>query len=224
MSDTTVTVDPPLPNSPEARTPSGELKNQAPTTTPTSSPTPSETPTETPPPEEAKAAPAAPEKYDDFKLPEGVKLEGDSLKSAQDLFKGLNLPQESAQKLVDFHVAQLKASSESSSRAYEDMRADWQARTKADPDLGPKLPQIKETVGRALDSLGDAKLVADFRQAMDITGAGDHPAFVKAFYKLAQSVTEGRHVSGQNPSQFGQIKPGTDGKPTVAQALYPNNP
>jgi hypothetical protein len=211
------------------------LKNQS-SSQPSTTSTPPLSPTETPPAstetadgktvltKAEEAPPSAPEKYEDFKLPEGVKLEGDQLKSAQDLFKDLNLPQDSAQKLIDFHVAQLKASTETSNKAYEDMRSDWQTKTKADPELGPKLPQIKETIGRALSTLNDPKLVSEFSQAMDLTGAGDHPAFVKAFYKLSQAVTEGRHVQGSGPSSFGQLRPGTDAKPSVARAMYPNNP
>jgi hypothetical protein len=39
---------------------------------------------------------------------------------------------------------------------------------------------------------------------MNLTGAGDHPAFVKAFNKLAAFVTEGSHVTGKGPSDLGQ--------------------
>ncbi len=221
MSDTTVTTEAPLPNSPEARTPTGELKDasQTTTTTPTD-PTPPE-PKAEPKPE----APAgAPEAYTDFTLPEGVKLEGETLKSAQELFKALNLPQDGAQKLVDFHLGQIRAATEASSKAYDDMRASWQTAAKADPEIGPKMTQIKENVGRLYDAIGDAKLVGEFKQIMDLTGAGDNPAFIKVLNKLSSFVTEGRHVTGAQPSKFGQTAPGTGERPSTAHALYPNNP
>ncbi len=231
MSDTTVTTEAPLMNSDAVRNPDGSMKDQSSSTQTQTSTTES---TETKPEStttskestttETKAPEGAPEKYADFTLPEGVKLEGDVLKSAQELFKTQNLSQTQAQSLVDFHLAQLKAATEASSNAYNDMRSDWQAKTKADPEIGTKLTAVKETVGRALDTLNDPKLVADFRAAMDLTGIGDHPAFIKAFYKLAQSVVEGKHVSGAQPSKFGQIAPGTNERPTAAHALYPNNP
>src|SRR6266403_5217690 len=124
MSDTTVTTEAPLPNSPEARTPTGELKDASQTTTMT--PT-EEKPLETTPPEpKPEPTPGAPETYTDFTLPEGVKLEGETLKSAQELFKALNLPQDGAQRLVDFHLGQIRAATEASSKAYEDMRSAWQ--------------------------------------------------------------------------------------------------
>ena len=227
MPDTTVTIEAPMPNSPEARTPTGELKDVSQTTTTTSTETipetkPEPTPTETKP--EIKPEAGAPEKYEDFKLPDGVKLEGETLKAATDLFKELGLPQANAQRLVDFHIAQLKAAAEAPDKALDDMRADWKTKSEADPDIGPKAKAIKETVGRALDTLGDAKLVADFRSLMDLTGAGDHPAFIKVIAKFAERVVEGRHVAGAQPSKFGQTAPGTNERPTAAQALYPNNP
>src|SRR5258707_1164387 len=220
MSDTTVTTEAPLPNSPEARTPTGELKDLAqPTTT---------TPTETTPPESSvepkPETPGAPEAYTDFTLPEGVKLEGETLKSAQELFKALNLPQDGAQRLVDFHLGQIRAATEASSKAYEDMRSAWQTAAKADPEIGPHMTKIKENVGRLYDAIGDAKLVGEFKSIMDLTGAGDNPAFIKVLNKLSSFVAEGRHVTGAQPSKFGQQAPGTNERPSAAQALYPNNP
>src|SRR5258705_2688479 len=220
MSDTTVTTEAPMPNSPEARTPTGELKDQA-------QPTPTTTPTEPPePPVEPKpeSPTGAPEAYTDFNLPEGVKLEGETLKAATDLFKELGLPQANAQRLVDFHLSQIKAATEASSKAYDDMRAGWQTAVRADAEIGPHMAKIKENVGRLYDAIGDAKLVGEFKSIMDLTGAGDNPAFIKVLNKLSSFVTEGRHVTGAQPSKFGQSAPGTSGRPSAAHALYPNNP
>src|SRR6266436_4471453 len=223
MSDTTVTTEPPLPNSPEARTPTGELKDASQTTTTTLTDPTSTSTSESPEPK-PETAPGAPDKYTDFTLPEGVKLEGETLKSAQDLFKALNLPQDGAQRLVDFHLGQIRAATEASSKAYEDMRADWQAKSKADAEIGPHMAKIKENVGRLYDAIGDAKLVGEFKSIMDLTGAGDNPAFIKVLNKLSSFVTEGRHVTGTQPSKFGQQAPGTNERPSTAHALYPNNP
>jgi len=56
---------------------------------------------------------------------------------------------------------------------------------------------------------------------MDSTGAGDNPAFIKAFYKLAQRVTEGSYVQGRGPAEV--TAPGGR-RPSPAQAMYPNLP
>jgi hypothetical protein len=187
---------------------------------------PSTTPTEPPAPTEPKApetkAAGAPEKYEDFKLPEGIKLEGESLTAAQGLFKSHGLSQEAAQSMIDFHVAQLTAAAEAPAKAYNEMRDGWKTAAQADPDIGPKAAAIKENIGRAYDTLGDPKLVADFKEAMNLTGVGDHPAFIKVLNKWATQVTEGRNVRAGGPSEHGQNAKGQNERPNVAQGMYPN--
>lgn len=232
----------PLPNAPEARTETGEIKDaslsptQTTTTEPSTTSTTSAT-TETTSAtddgttlltkkegEETKAPEGAPEKYEAFKLPEGIELKGEQLEAATKLFKDLNLPQAAAQSLVDFHSAQLKAAATAGTETMNTMRSDWQAAVKADPEIGSRLPAVKAEVSRALDSLNNPTLVTEFKAAMDLTGVGDNLAFIKAFYKMAQMVNEGRPVSGKGPSVHGQSPSGTQPKPSAAQSLYPNLP
>lgn len=182
------------------------------------------TPSEVIKPEEKKPETSVvPEKYE-FTAPEGITFDEPTLAEASTLFKELGLSQENAQKLVDFQAKQMKSISEAPYTAYNAMREGWQNEVKADKEIGNILPKVKETIGRALDTLGDASLVTSFKEAMNLTGSGDHPAFVKAFYKLSQMVVEGRHVSGSGPSPHGQSTKGTAAAPSAAQAMYPNLP
>jgi hypothetical protein len=216
-----------MPNAPEARTETGEIKDQTPTTQPEVPPKaggtakegaeggdrPSllngeETPSE-----------SVPAKYE-FTLPEGFQLDETVNTEVQSMFKDMKLSAANAQKLVDFYAAKTKEAVDAPFELWMDTQKKWVDEVKADPEIGKRLPEVKATVARAIDGLGDAKLAADFRQAMDVTGAGNNPAFIKAFYRLAQQVTEGRHVSGRGPSAEGQVAP--DGRPkTAAEALYP---
>lgn len=170
----------------------------------------------------AESQSGAPESYADFTAPEGTTLNADAIKSASSLFKELGLNQAQAQKLVDFAAKQGRSDVAQLAKAYTDMRQDWRTQLKADPEIGSKLPEVQETVGRVLDGLGDPKLATEVRAALDLTGAGDHPAIVKAFYKLAQKVVEPKHVNGAGPSPEGQRAPGTNDRPSLAQAMYPN--
>jgi hypothetical protein len=113
------------------------------------------------------------------------------------------------------------------------MRNDWQAKVRSDPDLAKAvdkdsgktgLDAVKLDIGRALSALGDPALAQDFKDAMNLTGAGDHPAFVKALWKLSSFVTEGKHVAGSGPSPHGQTDPSKGAPRTGASALYPNLP
>lgn len=215
------------------RTPTGEIKDQSPS--PESTSTTQETPTTTPAkPDQTSSTTddksllnkdtptGAPEKYEDFKVPDGYTLDAEVAKEAGTKFKELNLSQGQAQSLIDFYVAKTQEAFQQPYKAYEDMRKGWVEEVKAHPEIGGKLDQVKTTVARAIDGLGDAKLASDFRQAMDTTGAGDNPAFIRVFYKLAQMVTEGKATDGGKPSPLGQREPGL--KPSAAQAMYPTLP
>lgn len=222
----------PLANDPGTRTETGEIKDLAATPA-------IETPKQPEPKVEAKPddkgksllnkgakdakdeATGAPEKYEPFKVPDGYELDAKVAEEASAVFKDLNLSQPQAQRLIDLYNKQLAETAEAPYKMYEKMRTGWQDVVKADPEIGSKLAEVKTTVSRAIDSLGDPKLAADFRAAMDLTGAGDNPAFVKTFYKLAQLVTEGTHVTGKGP-----VTPkAPDAQPTTAaRALYPNLP
>lgn len=175
-------------------------------------------------PEKKPEATGAPEKYEDFKVPDGFTLDEKVLGEATPMFKAAGLSQEAAQQFVDFFVAKTQETFEQPFRTYKDMRDGWVNEVKADPEIGGKLDQVKTEIARALDGLGDAKLANEFRAAMDITGVGDHPAFVKAFYRFALLLNEGKPTAGKGPSPLGQVAPGASARPSAAQALYPNNP
>jgi len=166
----------------------------------------------------------APDKYEEFNVPDGYTLDPEVATAAGELFKGMNLTQGNAQKLVDFYVTKTQEAFNAPFRAYQDMVEGWVKEVKAHPEIGGKLDQVKATVASAIDSLGDASLARDFRKAMDLTGAGNHPAFVRVFYKLAQMVTEGNAVAGKGPSPHGQAAPGQSTRPSLAQAMYPTLP
>jgi hypothetical protein len=154
-------------------------------------------------------------------VPEGYTLDEAVSKEAGTIFKGMNLSQDQAQKLVDFYVGKTSESANAPYEAWRQTQQEWVKQVKNDPVIGSRLNEVTQTISKAIDGLGDAKLAQDFREAMDYTGAGNNPAFIKAFWKLAQKVTEGGHVAGRGPSELGQRKPG-DGMPSAAAAMYPN--
>jgi len=141
---------------------------------------------------------------------------------AKGIFKELNLTQAQGQKLVDYYVKHTSASASAPYDAWNEMQTKWVNEIKADPYYGPRLNEVKTTISRALDVIGDPTLAGQFREAMDYTGAGNNPAFIKTFYKMAQMVTEGKHVAGNGPSAASQGKPNE--RISAAGAMYPNLP
>lgn len=199
---------PPLPNSAEARTADGTLKDAQ-------TPTPPTTPEAPTTPAEKPAPPVVPDKYD-FKDADPTVVE-----KATPIFKELGLSQDAAQKLVDFYNARAAETS----KLVTDMRSDWRTQTNALPEVATN-PRAVEDMGRAKATIfeNDPKGLAAFNEAMDLTGAGDHPAVVKAMLRFAARVNEGTHVSGAGPSSEGQASPNKAARPSVAQSLYPNLP
>lgn len=223
MADEPTTASVTPGNAPEARSPTGEIVDQQAATTP---PATEAKPTEPAPAEgEKKPEPqAVPEKYE-FKVPDGQQLNEALVAEATPLFKEMGLSQENAQKLFDFHNKTVAEAAAAPMKAYEEMRDAGRKEIVADKDLGDGKsdlkPEVKATIAKAIDALPNAK---EFRAAMDLTGVGDNPAFVRAFAHMAKQLAEGTPVRGSGPSPAGQTAPGAASRTSPAQALYPNLP
>ena len=217
MTESTVLENPtnptptPLANDPAARTETGEIIDRS-ATPPTNEPAP-----------ESKPESAAPATYTDFSVPEGHTLDAAAIESATPLFRELGLSQDQAQKLVDFYSTQVGKINAENEGYMETLRTQWREELKADKDIGGKLDQVKVEIGRGLDRLPPA-VRDNFKAAMDMTGAGDHPAVIKAIHAFASLIGEGTHVSGGGPSPDGQSKTGVASRPSAAQSMYPNLP
>ena len=205
----------------------GTLLNQISTTA-----TPTETPSQTLLNEtqtEKPAEPAGvPEKYE-FKPPadwaeKGYELDDKILSEAEPMLREMGLSQTNAQKLVEFYAKQSMAQYEEGLAMAKKQNDDWRAEAEAHPDLRGKLGQGKEVnvrVGKLLDSLGP-ELSKGFREAMDFTGAGNHPMFIRGMNKLAERLTEGTSVTGGKPSPLGQTNKPNGGTP--GSRIWPNLP
>ncbi len=229
-----------------ARTTDGTIVDQSPTSQPAAQPaTTTQEPTSSPKTEaegktlltegekkeetktsEKKEAGKAPEKYEDYRVPEGFTLDADVKTEADKIFKGLGLSQDQAQSLVDFYTKQTSDAFQAPFKAYQDMTNGWRQESESHPDLSGKLGPGKEVsvrIAKALDGIGDPKLASDFRQLMDLTGAGNHQAFIRVLDSFAKRLTEGTHVAGRGPSRAGQSEPGREA-PGAAAAMWPNLP
>lgn len=202
------------------------------TTTDVTSPAdPTKTDPAIPPPAKTDA-PSVPETYAAFRAPDNYTLDPAAVEAALPIFKELGLTQDQAQKLVDAQIAREIALAKAPDAAVTAMRNEWRGKTNSDAELLATVDKnsgktgmdaVKINIARTLAVL-PVDLQVEFKDAMNLTGAGDHPAFVRAFNKLASFVTEGSHVTGAGPSALGQKPPGAPTKPSAAQALYPTLP
>ncbi len=148
-------------------------------------------------------AKGAPEKYEDFKLPDGVKLDEESLAEAQTAFKELNLPQGSAQKIMDLGVkhtakvaAQLKQQSE---KALSDAGEVWMKEIETDKEFGgAKFKASNEAALRFRDKFTTHEERKALAPLFD-SGWGNFPVLWKMLVRGGLAIGEDRTIDGGNP-------------------------
>jgi hypothetical protein len=159
------------------------------------------------------AAQPEPVTYEDFTLPEGAVLESEALDQARALFAQSKLPQEQAQKFIDLAVSREQAAAQKGVQAFVDLQTRWVSEIKADPEIGgDKLQASMAQAARAIDRLG----VPGLKEALNLTGAGNNPAIVKAFVRLGQMVSEDRFAPGRDAAPPAPKSP--------AETIYDGNP
>ena len=170
----------------------------------------SQTATETPKPDDAKTdakpeetKPTVPDKYDPFSVPDGMAVDEGLSGEFGAVAKELGLPQDQAQKLVDFYTT-------TQQKQIEAMNESWVAAVKSDPEIGgAKLDASLAVAAKAVDAFGGQEL----RQFFDETGMGNHPAMVKLMINIGKRISEDSFIPGQTG---GETK-------SAAEVLYPNH-
>lgn len=153
----------------------------------------------------------------DLKLPEGFTADDKGLAAFAELGTKHGITKDVAQELMGLYVDQLKAGNEASEALWNTMQADNQAKMKADPDFGgAKLDASLKTIAKVIDNPDyGGKDAKEIREALAVTGAGNHPALFRLLTRMSSALTEGKPVTGQAP---------TTQLADPAKALYPNLP
>lgn len=150
-----------------------------------------------------------------FKAPEGVKIDEVAVGAFAGVLNDSALsPQDRGAKLLELHNAELAKVGAANTKAWADTTTKWLGEIKADPKIGgDKITATVSTIAKAIDTLGPEGAKA-FREALDITGAGNNPAVVRALHAFASRLTEGGHVNGTPPGS----------RPSTAALFFPNSP
>ena len=126
----------------------------------------------------------------DFKLPEGVEPAAEQISAYTDVLREHRIPPETGQKLLDLHTATIQRMAENTladqHKAFADVRRQWREEVIGGSGY--------ETALRAIARARDAVVSESDRPAFDRflrdTGAGDHPAFLRAMYRVANLLDE----------------------------------
>jgi hypothetical protein len=159
--------------------------------------------------------PSGPEQmtYEDFVLPDGMTIDAEALERARALFGEVRLPQAHAQKFIDLAVERERAAAERGLKAFLDLQKKWVSELKEDPDIGGE--QFAATVAAAARAI-DRLAIPGLKDALNVTGAGNHPAIVKVFVRLGQMIAEDRFQPGGDTARAAPRSP--------ADVIYDGNP
>ena len=135
----------------------------------------------------------APEKYE-FTPAEGAAFDDVVIGELSSVAKELDLSQGAAQKLVDRLGPKIaERTLVAQAEAFKATNEEWVASAKADKEFGgDKLNENLAVAKKALDAFGTPEL----RELLNTTGIGNHPEFIRAFYRAGLTVSEDKFVSG----------------------------
>ena len=146
-------------------------------------------------PEDKKPEAKAPAEYADFKMPEGVEADTETLKEFRGIAKEMDLTQEQAQKLVDLQTKMVQASAKAQIDAFDAMGKEWAEQTKK--ELGTNLKTELAFAAKARDQFASKELI----QLLDESKMGNHPQVVKFFVAIGKAISEDNPASGKTASK-----------------------
>lgn len=147
--------------------------------------------------------------------PEGIELDPELTKSFTDILANDKLsPQERGQALVDLHAETVKQVTQAVTEQltahgleqFTKMNEEWAKQTAALPEFKANPDAEVGKIFQVLTTLGAGE---EFFTAVDMTGAGNHPAIMQVLHRLVQPFLEGGPVGG-------------DGKPVAGKQLGAN--
>lgn len=134
--------------------------------------------------------------FEPYTLPEGFKADQEKMVEFNTIVANDKLtPQERGQKLVDLYVSETAKMADhmlaEQVRVFGDTRKQWRREIAQDPEMGGAgLKTTENAVARMRDLFVPNKDMAAFKTMLKVTGAGDHPAFIRMMRNVARRLDE----------------------------------
>lgn len=162
-----------------------------------------------PPPE---AAPEVVPVVYEFTMPEGIKAEPEQLSAYTDVLREAGVAPEAGQRLLDMHAAEIQRHAVQTltdqHRIFGETRAGWRQAIAADEELGGAGHRTTmAAAARVRDLLVPEERREAFNDFLRVTGAGDHPEFIRVLARAAKYFDE-----APAPAHTGRPTPDT-GRP-----------
>ncbi|MBQ9240552.1 MAG: hypothetical protein IJ164_04325 [Duodenibacillus sp.] len=149
----------------------------------------------------------APEKYDDFSVPEGYELDKGVSEAFKGVAKELGLTQENAQAVI---TKMTPALAQMQVEQINEISQGFVNRTMSDPEIGgTKWQTAQRDVARIRDMFGkgpDGKMDPDVEEFLN-SPIGNHPGVLKLFARAGRAFGEGGFPQGRSERGGDKIDP-----------------
>lgn len=131
----------------------------------------------------------------EFKLPEGIKAAPEQLSAYTEVLKTNGIKPEIGQALLDQHTTAMQQYAEhllaEQHRVFADTRKQWRDAVTADAQIGGSGHQTAmQAIARMRDLLVPETERSEFNEFLRVTGAGDHPQFLKLLHVASRYLDE----------------------------------
>ncbi len=165
------------------------------------------------------AEPAPLPTYESFKLPDGVTADEKGLGEFTGILAEIELAkgdhakmQEAGQKLVDRHIAEVQSALQRQSdffvEAFTKQKSEWKTATENDQEIGGN--RLNTSLGAANEFIrthgGSAEQQQEFRDLMEKSGIGNHPAMIRMLAKANVAMREGKPLPAFKPESAPKSK------------------
>ena len=152
-----------------------------------------------------------------FTPPQGMDLDQELAAAATPVLREIGLDDAKANRLLQLVPKVQERYAQQMADEWAVIRADWGKKTRSDSDIGgANFQQTTKMAALAMDAAGAPK-GSEFRQLLDDSGLGSHPAFVRVFRNLGRLIA----AKGAAPAARSTTSPPEPGD--RAQALYPGH-
>jgi len=128
-----------------------------------------------------------PETYSAPELPEGFKVSDSYMESMTPVFKELGMSQEAVGKLMKAHADHVQQTEGDRAEQIKDTWKGWLDSAKADKEIGgDSFKANVELANKAVNALGTTEL----KQLLKDYGLGNHPEFIRVFFKIGGLMKE----------------------------------
>jgi hypothetical protein len=159
-----------------------------------------------------KGASVAPEKYEDFKLPETLKADAPIMGKFAEWAKSHNLTQEAAQGAVDLAAEMQTGTAQQFQTAMEAQSTKWASESKADKEFGgDKFDENLGIAKTAMDKFGTPEL----KNLLEQSKLGNHPEVVRFFVRAGRAISQDGFVAGRAANN--------GARPSHEDVLYPTH-